>query len=72
MGRTGEGYAALVPRLRERNGQTLGELCDGLAMRGPASSPPEGSELLPGISEGWPAILASLTTLLETGEPLPA
>jgi len=32
----------------------------------------EGSELLPGISEGWPAILASLKTLLETGEPLPA
>jgi uncharacterized protein YndB with AHSA1/START domain/DNA-binding transcriptional ArsR family regulator len=31
----------------------------------------EGSELLPGISEGWPAILASLKTLLETGEPLP-
>ena len=32
----------------------------------------DGSELLPGISEGWPAILASLKTLLETGEPLPA
>ncbi|MBB3044049.1 metalloregulator ArsR/SmtB family transcription factor [Nocardioides soli] len=32
----------------------------------------EGSEILPGISEGWPAILASLKTLLETGEPLPA
>ncbi|MDF1603817.1 metalloregulator ArsR/SmtB family transcription factor [Nocardioides sp. YIM 152315] len=32
----------------------------------------EGSELLPGISEGWPAILASLKTLLETGKPLPA
>lgn len=31
-----------------------------------------GSELLSGISEGWPAILASLKTLLETGEPLPA
>ena len=33
---------------------------------------PEGSEMLAGISEGWPAILASLKTLLETGEPLPA
>ncbi len=32
----------------------------------------DGSEILPGISEGWPAILASLKTLLETGEPLPA
>jgi uncharacterized protein YndB with AHSA1/START domain/DNA-binding transcriptional ArsR family regulator len=32
----------------------------------------EGSEILPGISEGWPEILASLKTLLETGEPLPA
>jgi DNA-binding transcriptional ArsR family regulator/uncharacterized protein YndB with AHSA1/START domain len=32
----------------------------------------DGSELLAGISEGWPAILSSLKTLLETGEPLPA
>jgi uncharacterized protein YndB with AHSA1/START domain len=31
-----------------------------------------GSMVLEGISEGWPAILASLKTLLETGEPLPA
>ena len=30
------------------------------------------SEILSGISEGWPGILASLKTLLETGEPLPA
>jgi uncharacterized protein YndB with AHSA1/START domain len=29
-----------------------------------------GSVILPGVSEGWPAILASLKTLLETGEPL--
>ncbi len=28
------------------------------------------SVILPGISEGWPSILASLKTLLETGEPL--
>jgi DNA-binding transcriptional ArsR family regulator/uncharacterized protein YndB with AHSA1/START domain len=28
------------------------------------------STILPGISEGWPTILASLKTLLETGEPL--
>jgi len=31
-----------------------------------------GSTVLEGISAGWPAILASLKTLLETGEPLPA
>lgn len=31
----------------------------------------DGSEILPGVSEGWPEILASLKTLLETGEPLP-
>jgi DNA-binding transcriptional ArsR family regulator/uncharacterized protein YndB with AHSA1/START domain len=30
----------------------------------------EGSTILPGISEGWPTILASLKTLLETGTPL--
>ncbi|CAI9407018.1 ArsR/SmtB family transcription factor [Nocardioides sp. T2.26MG-1] len=30
----------------------------------------EGSVLLPGVSEGWPEILASLKSLLETGEPL--
>jgi uncharacterized protein YndB with AHSA1/START domain/DNA-binding transcriptional ArsR family regulator len=31
-----------------------------------------GSAVLEGISQGWPAILASLKTLLETGEPLPS
>jgi uncharacterized protein YndB with AHSA1/START domain/DNA-binding transcriptional ArsR family regulator len=31
-----------------------------------------GSTVLEGVSEGWPAILASLKTLLETGEPLPS
>lgn len=30
-----------------------------------------GSELLGGVSQGWPAIIASLKTLLETGSPLP-
>lgn len=29
-----------------------------------------GSVVLPGISEGWPSIIASLKTMLETGEPL--
>jgi uncharacterized protein YndB with AHSA1/START domain len=28
-----------------------------------------GSAVLPAISEGWPAVLASLKTLLETGHP---
>jgi len=31
-----------------------------------------GSAVLPGITEGWPRILADLKTLLETGELLPA
>jgi uncharacterized protein YndB with AHSA1/START domain len=31
-----------------------------------------GSAVLEGISQGWPVILASLKTLLETGEPLPS
>jgi uncharacterized protein YndB with AHSA1/START domain/DNA-binding transcriptional ArsR family regulator len=31
-----------------------------------------GSGVLAGVSQGWPAILASLKTLLETGETLPA
>jgi hypothetical protein len=31
-----------------------------------------GSEMLKGVSEGWPAILSGLKTLLETGEPLPS
>jgi uncharacterized protein YndB with AHSA1/START domain/DNA-binding transcriptional ArsR family regulator len=30
-----------------------------------------GSPVLDSISQGWPALLASLKTLLETGEPLP-
>jgi len=29
-----------------------------------------GSAVLPAISEGWPAVLASLKTLLETGSSL--
>ena len=31
-----------------------------------------GSPVLTGISEGWPAVLSSLKTLLETGSALPA
>jgi hypothetical protein len=31
-----------------------------------------GGTLLQGVSQGWPAILASLKTLLETGRPLPS
>ena len=30
-----------------------------------------GSPVLPAISEGWPAVLSGLKTLLETGAPLP-
>ena len=30
----------------------------------------EGSKFLNGISKGWPAILSSLKSLLETGQPL--
>jgi uncharacterized protein YndB with AHSA1/START domain len=29
-----------------------------------------GSEMLAGISEGWPMLLSSMKTLLETGEPM--
>ena len=31
----------------------------------------QGSQVLQGISQGWPRILAGLKTLLETGEALP-
>ncbi len=30
-----------------------------------------GSEVLEGVSTGWPAVMASLKTLLETGTALP-
>jgi len=30
-----------------------------------------GSEVLPSISEGWPAVLSSLKTPLETGAAVP-
>ena len=30
-----------------------------------------GSEMLKGITSGWPLVLSSLKTLLETGKPLP-
>ena len=29
-----------------------------------------GSDMLRGITEGWPRVLSSLKTLLETGKPL--
>jgi DNA-binding transcriptional ArsR family regulator/uncharacterized protein YndB with AHSA1/START domain len=32
----------------------------------------QGSAVLDGVSSGWPAVLASLKTLLETGSPLPS
>ena len=30
----------------------------------------EGSKMLPAVSRGWPAILSSLKSMLETGQPL--
>jgi uncharacterized protein YndB with AHSA1/START domain len=30
----------------------------------------EGGKMLPAISQGWPAILSSLKSMLETGQPL--
>jgi hypothetical protein len=30
----------------------------------------EGGKMLPAISKGWPAILSSLKSILETGRPL--
>jgi uncharacterized protein YndB with AHSA1/START domain len=30
-----------------------------------------GSEMLEGITEGWPKVLSSLKSLMETGKPLP-
>lgn len=31
----------------------------------------DGSKLIGAVSEGWPSVLSSLKTLLETGKPLP-
>jgi uncharacterized protein YndB with AHSA1/START domain len=31
-----------------------------------------GSEMLQGITDGWPKVLSSLKSLRETGQPLPA
>jgi len=31
-----------------------------------------GSEMLQGITDGWPKVLSSLKSLLEMGRPLPA
>jgi hypothetical protein len=31
-----------------------------------------GSAVLDGVRGGWPAVIASLKTLLETGSPLPS
>jgi hypothetical protein len=42
------------------------------ARRGSQPPGPPGSLVLENVSQGWPAILANLKTLLETGDTLPA
>ena len=47
--------------------EQLGETC---RLRVTHDQFPAGSKVLPNISKGWPPILCSLKSLLETGEPL--
>ena len=61
------GRASLQGRLRHRGVRPRG----GQADRGPRHAAPD-SVVLQGASQGWPAVLASLQTLLETGAPLPS
>jgi uncharacterized protein YndB with AHSA1/START domain len=60
----GEGYSRLTYQLEQQGDMvklTLTHEADRL-----------GSKLLEAVSNGWPAILASLKSLLETGESLEA
>jgi uncharacterized protein YndB with AHSA1/START domain len=57
-----EGYSRLIYELEE-NGDTV-----KLTLIHEIDKPD--SKLIDGVSNGWPAILASLKSLLETGEPL--
>jgi hypothetical protein len=57
----------------DRNGETVADIAVGhgavkLTVTHDGFAP--GSAVLPAISEGWPAVLASLKTLLETGSSL--
>jgi len=53
--------STVAPRLAAKAAVKLTVTHDGFA---------PGSAVLPAISEGWPAVLASLKTLLETGSSL--
>jgi uncharacterized protein YndB with AHSA1/START domain len=49
------------------------ETCgDGVRLTVTHSELESDSPMLSGISRGWPLVLSSLKTLLETGEPLPS
>lgn len=40
-------------------------------LRGTQDDLQPGSAMLHGITQGWPVVLSSLKTLLETGQPMP-
>ncbi len=58
-----EGHSTLIYELEKMN--------DTVKLTLIHEMPVEGSKLIGAVSEGWPHILASLKTLLETGAPLP-
>jgi hypothetical protein len=57
-----EGYSRLT--------QEIEKLVDSVKLTVTHGSDKPGSKLIDAVSNGWPMILASLKSLLETGEPL--
>ncbi|MFE9250293.1 SRPBCC family protein [Streptomyces sp. NPDC007088] len=63
--------AALAAEPRSRVRWTIEPLYGQVRLRLAHENLAPGGLLRPMIAEGWPVILSSLKTLLETGEPLP-
>ena len=61
---TAEGYSRCTFDIAEKNGVVELKVTHEMER--------DGSKTIAGVSTGWPKILASLKTLLETDEPLPA
>lgn len=69
-GASSEEVATLAPEGRSRVAFDIEPMGESVKLTVTQSGFPVGSEIREGVSGGWPMIVASLKSLLETGEPL--
>ncbi|WP_120519586.1 SRPBCC family protein [Arthrobacter celericrescens] len=70
VGAPGDEFAAMAAEGRSRVAFEIEPLTDMAKLTVTHSGFEEGSAVLAGVTDGWPGVVASLKTLLETGEPL--